>query len=272
MISTFKAKEIAPTTYTIHLGLKDNLADGSVGQVVQVFDLTVDVVENAYAFEPTNYLDNGKARVYGIYNATTGKVKFDLEKLYKNLDKPNTEFEEVVPDGGTSWMNTIGSNEITVPADVDNVYKARNFKITYKPYGNDNFKPASQEFSVEILSEIHEGAHANFKDDKVFLSSNVRDVTIDPAKLGWTDYAGKKIALVSGGSTAMDSRLTAVPTLTVSNPELITATWIRNEIVVALTAEAKVTENLNVYVTVSVVDTWGITTTQKVMVPIKKAE
>ena len=272
MIAKFDAKKIAPTTYTIHLGLKDNLADGSVGHVVQVFDLTVDVVENTYAFEPTNYLDNGKARVYGSYDSATGKVKFDLEKLYKNLDKPNTEFEEVVPDGGDSWMNTIGSNEITVPADVDNVYKARNFKITYKPYGNDNFKPASQEFSVEILSEIHEGAHADFKNDKVFLSSNVRDVTIDPAKLGWTDYAGKKIALVSVGSTTMDSRLTAVPTLTVSNPELITASWIRNEIVVALTAEAKVTENPNVYVTVSVVDRWGITTTQKVMVPIKKAE
>ena len=104
------------------------------------------------------------------------------------------------------------------------------------------------------------------------MSSNVRDVTIDPAKLGWTDYAGKKIALVSVGNTTMDSRLTAVPTLTVSNPELITANWIRNEIVVALTAEAKVTENLNVYVTVSVEDVWGITTTQKVMVPIKKAE
>ena len=274
MIAKFDAKKIAPTTYTIHLGLKDKLAAGSVGYVVQVFDLTVDVVENTYAFEPTNYLDNGKARVYGIYDATTGKVKFDLERLYKNLDLPNTTFKEVTTtgwEGDETWM-TAGSNVITATADNKNVYKARNFEITYKPYGNANFKSASQKFTVEILSEIHEGAHADFKNDKVFLSSNVRDVTIDPAKLGWTDYAGKKIALVSVGNTTMDSRLTAVPTLTVSNPELITANWIRNEIVVALTAEAKVTENLNVYVTVSVEDVWGITTTQKVMVPIKKAE
>ena len=271
MIAKFDAKKIAPTTYTIHLGLKDNLAAGSVGYVVQVFDLTVDVVENTYAFEPTNYLDNGKARVYGIYDATTGKVKFDLERLYKNLDLPNTTFKEVTTtgwEGDETWM-TAGSNIITATANNKNVYKARNFEITYKPYGNANFKSASQKFTVEILSEIHEGAHADFKDDKVFLSSNVRDVTIDPAKLGWTDYAGKKIALVS----TIDSRLTAVPTLTVSNPELITAEWDdNNKIVVALTAEAKVTENLNVYVTVSVEDVWGITTTQKVMVPIKKAE
>lgn len=275
MIATFKAKEIAPTTYTIHLGLKDNLANGSVGQVVQVFDLTVDVVENTYAFEPTNYLDNGKARVYGIYDATTGKVKFDLERLYKNLDLPNTTFKEVTTtgwEGDETWM-TAGSNIITATANNKNVYKARNFEITYKPYGNANFKSASQKFTVEILSEIHEGAHADFKDDKVFLSSNVRDVTIDPAKLGWTDYAGKKIALVPVGNATIDSRLTSVPTLTVSNPELITAKWDdNNKIVVALTAEAKVTENLNVYVTVSVEDVWGITTTQKVMVPIKKAE
>ena len=275
MIATFKAKEIAPTTYTIHLGLKDNLANGSVGQVVQVFDLTVDVVENAYAFEPTNYLDNGKARVYGIYDATTGKVKFDLERLYKNLDLPNTTFKEVTTtgwEGDITWM-TVGSNVITATADNKNVYKARNFEITYKPYGNANFKSASQKFTVEILSEIHEGAHADFKNDKVFLSSQVRNVTIDPATLGWTDYAGKKVALVSVGNTTMDSRLKAQPTLTVSNSELIKAKWnSSHEIEVELTAKAEVTENLNVYVTVSVVDVWGITTTQKVMVPIKKAE
>lgn len=275
MIATFKAKEIAPTTYTIHLGLKDNLANGSVGQVVQVFDLTVDVVENAYAFEPTNYLDNGKARVYGTYDATTGKVKFDLERLYKNLDLPNTTFKEVTTtgwEGDITWM-TAGSNVITATADNKNVYKARNFEITYKPYGNANFKSASQKFTVEILSEIHEGAHADFKNDKVFLSSQVRNVTIDPATLGWTDYAGKKVALVSVGNTTMDSRLKAQPTLTVSNSELIKAKWnSSHEIEVELTAKAEVTENLNVYVTVSVVDVWGITTTQKVMVPIKKAE
>ena len=275
MIATFKAKEIAPTTYTIHLGLKDNLATGSVGQVVQVFDLTVDVVENAYAFEPTNYLDNGKARVYGIYDATTGKVKFDLERLYKNLDLPNTTFKEVTTtgwEGDITWM-IVGSNVITATADNKNVYKARNFEITYKPYGNANFKSASQKFTVEILSEIHEGAHADFKNDKVFLSSQVRNVTIDPATLGWTDYAGKKVALVSVGNTTMDSRLKAQPTLTVSNSELIKAKWnSSHEIEVELTAKAEVTENLNVYVTVSVVDVWGITTTQKVMVPIKKAE
>ena len=267
--ATFDAENIAPTAYTIHLGLKDNLAQGSVDRIVQTFDLTAEVVENTYAFEPTNYLDNGKARVYGKFVA--GQVTFDLERLYKNLDLPNTTFKEVYKQGEDPWMIT-SDNKITVPATEKNIYKARNFEITYKPYGNGNFKKASQKFTVEILSEIHEGAHADFKNDKVFLSSNVRDVTIDPATLGWTDYAGKKIALVSVGSTAMDSRLTAVPTLKVSNPELITASWIRNEIVVALKAEAKVTENPNVYVTVSVVDTWGITTTQKVMVPIKKAE
>lgn len=273
MTAKFDPENIAPTTYTIHLGLRDDLAQGSVDKIVQTFDLTAEVVENAYAFEPTNYLDNGKARVYGTFVA--GKVTFDLEHLYKNLDLPNTTFEELETkgwNGDATWMMTPGSNIITATANNKNVYKARNFEITYKPYGNDNFKKASQKFTVEILSEIHEGAHADFKNDKVFLSSNVRDVTIDPAELGWTDYAGKKIALVSVGSTAMDSRLTAVPTLTVSNSELITASWIRNEIVVALKAEAKVTENPNVYVTVSVVDTWGITTTQKVMVPIKKAE
>ena len=272
MIAKFDAKKIAPTTYTIHLGLKDNLAEGSVGHVVQVFDLTVDVVENAYAFEPTNYLDNGKARVYGKLDIAANTATFDLERLYKNLDLPNTTFKEVCKQGEDPWMIT-SDNTITVEAIEKNVYKARNFEITYKPYGNDNFKEASQKFTVEILSEIHEGAHADFKDDKVFLSSNVRDVTIDPAKLGWTDYAGKKIALVSAGSTTMDSRLTARPTLTVSDSKLISATWnSSNKLEVALTAEAKVTENLNVYVTVSVVDVWGITTTQKVMVPIKKAE
>ena len=274
IIAKFDAEKIAPTTYTIHLGLYDNLAEGSANYVVQKFDLTIDVVENAYAFEPTNYLDNGKARVYGTFVA--GKVTFDLEHLYKNLDLPNTTFEELETkewNGDATWMMTPGSNIITATANNKNVYKARNFEITYNPYGNANFKSASQKFSVEILSEIHEGAHADFKNDKVFLSSNVRDVTIDPAELGWTDYAGKKIALVSVGSTTMDSRLTAQPTLTVSDSKLISATWnSSNKLEVALTAEAKVTENLNVYVTVSVVDVWGITTTQKVMVPIKKAE
>ncbi len=273
MTATFDAENIAPTTYTIHLGLRDNLAQGSVDRIVQTFDLTAEVVENAYAFEPTNYLDNGKARVYG--KLVAGQVTFDLVHLYKNLDMPNTTFEELETkgwNGDETWM-TAGSTIITATANNKNVYKARNFEITYNPYGNANFKSASQKFSVEILSEIHEGAHADFKDDKVFLSSNVRDVTIDPAKLGWTDYAGKKIALVSVGSTTMDSRLTAQPTLTVSDSKLISATWnSSNKLEVALTAEAKVTENLNVYVTVSVVDVWGITTTQKVMVPIKKAE
>ena len=273
MTATFDPENVAPTAYTIHLGLKDELAQGSVGQIVQTFDLTAEVVENAYAFEPTNYLDNGKARVYG--KLVAGQVTFDLVHLYKNLDMPNTTFEELETkgwNGDATWM-TAGSTIITATANNKNVYKARNFEITYNPYGNANFKSASQKFSVEILSEIHEGAHADFKDDKVFLSSNVRDVTIDPAKLGWTDYAGKKIALVSVGSTTMDSRLTAQPTLTVSDSKLISATWnSSNKLEVALTAEAKVTENLNVYVTVSVVDVWGITTTQKVMVPIKKAE
>lgn len=273
MTATFDPENVAPTAYTIHLGLKDELAQGSVGQIVQTFDLTAEVVENAYAFEPTNYLDNGKARVYG--KLVAGQVTFDLVHLYKNLDMPNTTFEELETkgwNGDETWM-TAGSTIITATANNKNVYKARNFEITYNPYGNANFKSASQKFSVEILSEIHEGAHADFKDDKVFLSSNVRDVTIDPAKLGWTDYAGKKIALVSVGSTTMDSRLTAQPTLTVSDSKLISATWnSSNKLEVALTAEAKVTENLNVYVTVSVVDVWGITTTQKVMVPIKKAE
>lgn len=273
MTATFDPENVAPTAYTIHLGLKDELAQGSVGQIVQTFDLTAEVVENAYAFEPTNYLDNGKARVYG--KLVAGQVTFDLVHLYKNLDMPNTTFKELETkgwNGDATWMTT-GSTIITATANNKNVYKARNFKITYNPYGNANFKSASQKFSVEILSEIHEGAHADFKDDKVFLSSNVRDVTIDPAKLGWTDYAGKKIALVSVGSTTMDSRLTAQPTLTVSDSKLISATWnSSNKLEVALTAEAKVTENLNVYVTVSVVDVWGITTTQKVMVPIKKAE
>lgn len=271
--ATFDAENIAPTAYTIHLGLKDNLAQGSVDRIVQTFDLTAEVVENAYAFEPTNYLDNGKARVYG--KLVAGKVTFDLTHLYKNLDMPNTTFKQLETKGwnGDEIWITAGSTIITATANNKNVYKARNFEITYNPYGNANFKSASQKFSVEILSEIHEGAHADFKDDKVFLSSNVRDVTIDPANLGWTDYAGKKIALVSVGSTTMDSRLTAQPTLTVSDSKLISATWnSSNKLEVALTAEAKVTENLNVYVTVSVVDVWGITTTQKVMVPIKKAE
>lgn len=100
-------------------------------------------------------------------------------------------------------------------------------------------------------------------------------MTIDPAKLGWTDYAGKDVALIDvpRTTTIMDSRLTAIPTLTVSNTELIKASWNNDhEIEVELTANAEVTENLNVYVTVSVVDVWGITTTQKVMIPIKKAE
>lgn len=277
MTAKFDAENIAPTTYTIHLGLKDNLAQGSVGQIVQTFDLTAEVVENAYAFEPTNYLDNGKARVYGIFNAVAGTVKFDLESLYKNLDMPNTTFKELETkgwNGDRTWM-TLGSNIITATADNKNIYKARNFEITYNPYGNANFKSASQKFTVEFLSEIREGSHADFKDNKVFLSSKVRKVTIDPAKLGWTDYAGKDVALIDvpRTTTIMDSRLTAIPTLTVSNTELIKASWNNDhEIEVELTANAEVTENLNVYVTVSVVDVWGITTTQKVMVPIKKAE
>lgn len=273
MTAKFDPENIAPTTYTIHLGLRDDLAQGSVDKIVQTFDLTAEVVENAYAFEPTNYLDNGKARVYGTFVA--GKVTFDLEHLYKNLDLPNTTFKQLETkgwNGDETWM-TAGSNIITATANNKNVYKARNFEITYKPYGNDNFKEASQKFTVEILSEIHEGAHADFKNDKVFLSSNVRDVTIDPAKLGWTDYAGEKINLVSVGSTTRDSRLKAEPTLTVSHSELIKATWnSSHEIEVKLTAPSLVKEDLSVYVTVSVVDIWGITTTQKVMVPIKKAE
>jgi len=274
--ATFDPKNVAPTAYTIHLGLRDELAQGSVDQIVQTFDLTAEVVENAYAFEPTNYLDNGKARVYGKFVAD--KVTFDLERLYKNLDLPNTTFKELETKGwkgDDSWMTTVGSNIITATANDKNVYKARNFKIIYNPYGNANFKSASQKFTVEFLSEIREGSHADFKDDKVFLSSNARTVTIDPAKLGWTDYAGKDVALIDvpRTTTIMDSRLTAIPTLTVSNTELIKASWNNDhEIEVELTANAEVTENLNVYVTVSVVDVWGITTTQKVMVPIKKAE
>lgn len=277
MTAKFDAENIAPTTYTIHLGLRDNLAQGSVDQIVQTFDLTAEVVENAYAFEPTNYLDNGKARVYGIFNAVAGTVKFDLESLYKNLDMPNTTFKELETkgwNGDATWM-TAGSNIITATADNKNIYKARNFEINYNPYGNANFKSASQKFTVEFLSEIREGSHADFKDNKVFLSSKVRKVTIDPATLGWTDYAGKDVALIDvpRTTTIMDSRLTAIPTLTVSNTELIKASWNNDhEIEVELTANAEVTENLNVYVTVSVVDVWGITTTQKVMVPIKKAE
>ena len=277
MTAAFDPENVAPTAYTIHLGLKDELAQGSVGQIVQTFDLTAEVVENAYAFEPTNYLDNGKARVYGIFNVVAGTVTFDLESLYKNLDMPNTTFKQLETkgwNGDATWM-TAGSNIITATADNKNIYKARNFEITYNPYGNANFKSASQKFTVEFLSEIREGSHADFKNDKVFLSSKVRNVTIDPAKLGWTDYAGKKIALIDvpRTTTTMDSRLTAIPTLTVSNTELIKASWNNDhEIEVELTANAEVTENLNVYVTVSVVDVWGITTTQKVMVPIKKAE
>ena len=277
MTAKFDAENIAPTTYTIHLGLRDELAQGSVDRIVQTFDLTVDVVENAYAFEPTNYLDNGKARVYGIFDAVAGIVTFDLESLYKNLDMPNTTFKELETkgwNGDATWM-TAGSNIITATADNKNIYKARNFEITYNPYGNANFKSASQKFTVEFLSEIREGSHADFKDDKVFLSSKVRNVTIDPARLGWTDYAGKDVALIDvpRTTTTMDSRLTAIPTLTVSNTELIKASWNNDhEIKVELIANAEVTENLNVYVTVSVVDVWGITTTQKVMVPIKKAE
>lgn len=275
--ATFDAENIAPTAYTIHLGLKDNLALGSVGQIVKTFDLTAEVVENTYAFEPTNYLDNGKARVYGIFDAAAGTVKFDLEKLYKNLDLPNTTFEELDTkgwEGDKTWMKTANSNTITATADNKNVYKARNFEITYKPYGNANFKSASQKFTVEFLSEIYEGSHKEYKDDKVFLSSNAREVTIDPAELGWTDYAGKAIALINPKTgNVSDSRLKNIPTLTVSNTELITAYWTsKNEIQVELTANAKVTENLNVYVTVSVEDVWGITTTQKIMVPVKKAE
>lgn len=276
ILAKFEAENVAPATYTIHLGLRDDFAQGSVNQIVQTFDLTVEVVENAYAFEPTNYLDNGKARVYGIFNADAGTVKFDLEKLYKNLDLPNTTFKELETkgwNGDETWM-TYGSNIITATVGDKNVYKARNFEITYKPYGNANFKSASQKFTVEFLSEIHEGSHADFKNDEVFLSSNAREVTIDPAKLGWTDYAGKAVALINPKTgNVSDSRLKNIPTLTVSNTELITAYWTsKNEIQVELTANAKVTENLNVYVTVSVVDVWGITTTQKIMVPVKKAE
>lgn len=277
ILAEFDAKNVAPTAYTIHLGLKDNLAQGTVDQIVQTFDLTVEVVENAYAFEPTNYLSNGKARVYGIFDAVAGTVKFDLESLYKNLDMPNTTFKELETKGwkgDDSWMITAGSNIITATADDKNVYKARNFEITYKPYGNANFKSASQKFTVEFLSEIREGSHADFKDDKVFLSSNVRTVTIDPAELGWTDYAGKALALIDPKTgNVKDSRLKAIPTLTVSDTKLIEAKWNdAHEIEVGLTANAEVTENLNVYVTVSVEDVWGIKTTQKVMVPIKKAE
>lgn len=276
ILAKFDAKNVAPTTYTIHLGLRDAFDQGTVDQIVQTFDLTVEVVENAYAFEPTNYLSNGKARVYGIFDATARTVKFDLESLYKNLDLDNTTFKELEDKewkGDKTWM-TDGSNIITAKADDKNVYKARNFEITYKPYGNANFKSASQKFTVEFLSEIREGSHADFKDDKVFLSSNVRTVTIDPAELGWTDYAGKALALIDPKTgNVKDSRLKAIPTLTVSDTKLIEAKWNdAHKIEVGLTANAKVTENLNVYVTVSVEDVWGITTTQKVMVPIKKAE
>lgn len=273
ILAEFDAKKVAPTTYTIHLGLRDAFDQGTVDQIVQTFDLTVEVVENAYAFEPTNYLSNGKARVYGIFDATAGTVKFDLESLYKNLDLDHTTFKELKKEGDDSWM-TAGSNTITAKADDKNVYKARNFEIIYSPYGNANFKSASQKFTVEFLSEIREGSHADFKDDEVFLSSNVRNVTIDPAKLGWTDYAGKALALIDPKTgNVKDSRLKAIPTLTVSDTKLIEAKWNdAHEIEVGLTANAEVTENLNVYVTVSVEDVWGITTTQKVMVPIKKAE
>lgn len=273
ILAEFDAKKVAPTTYTIHLGLRDAFDQGTVDKIVQTFDLTVEVVENAYAFEPTNYLSNGKARVYGIFDATAGTVKFDLESLYKNLDLDHTTFKELKKESDDSWM-TAGSNTITAKADDKNVYKARNFEITYSPYGNANFKSASQKFTVEFLSEIREGSHADFKDDKVFLSSNVRTVTIDPAELGWTDYAGKALALIDPKTgNVKDSRLKAIPTLTVSDTKLIEAKWNdAHEIEVGLTANAEVTENLNVYVTVSVEDVWGITTTQKVMVPIKKAE
>ena len=273
ILAKFDAKNVAPTTYTIHLGLKDASDQGFAGGIVQTFDLTVEVVENAYAFEPTNYLDNGKARVYG--KLVAGKITFDLKHLYKNLDMPNTTFKELKTEGwegDKTWIPD-GTTIITATPTDKNVYKARNFEITYKPYGNDNLKPASQKFTVEILSEIREGSHADYKDDKVLLSSNARKVTIDPANLGWTDYAGEKINLVSVGSTTRDSRLKAEPTLTVSDSDLIKATWnSSHEIEVELTASGLVTEDLSVYVTVSVVDIWGITTTQKVMVPIKKAE
>lgn len=272
---TFQNDKVTATSHIVKLVVKNSAGSPLLGtDVVRTINMKVNIAQDnskIFVFNPlTAFFDESKknASGYGVPNTVNSNVDYDLYSLFETItDKANISFV-----AGT-W--TVASGKASIPySDISkgSTAKKHDLTIAYQPFGNTNLAKIQYPFTLAVWSEIERGTHGTVTGK--FLSEAQREQTLKLEDFKWKDSKAASITL------ATDSRIKSV-TLELSdeakNYMELDETDFKSNTTIKVTMKNDVTQvateipGSKSYVTVKVVDTWGVTTSVKVEIPIKKS-
>lgn len=273
---SFNNATVTATGHTVKLVVKDRTGVPALGtDIVRTINLKVNVAQDdskIFAFNPlTAYFDPAfkNASAYGTPDAANDVVAYDLYSLFNEItgaDKANITFTEE-KDG--TWLTDATTSTVKVPyADVK---KLHSLEIAYQPFANTNLAKIKYPFTLKIKSEIAEGTHGTVADKFLSLAKSTFD--LKQTELKWKDYKNGDVLL------GTDTRVELV-TLELSPEAAKYMTLDNKDFKANATIKVSLKSNITIieteipgatsFITMSVTDTWGVVSTVKIPVPIKK--
>lgn len=273
---TFNDATVTATAHIVKLVVRDNTGTTLLGtDIVKTINLTVNVKQDnsiLTVFKPlTAFFDAAKknAKGYGKPNLGNTNVEYDLYTLFEAIsstDKANITFET-----GT-WTNA--SSIVEIPyADISfgTTIAKHDLTIVYQPFANTNLSKIEYPFTLAVWSEIERGTHGTVTNK--LLSEVTRTFALKTTDFTWKDYKAAAITL------ATESRITGI-TLKLSeeaekymkldHTDFKTNTTINVTMLDNITSVETEIPGTVSYITMSVKDAWGVTTSVEIPVPIKK--
>ena len=268
----FQNAKVTATSHIVKLVVKDRSGSTLLGtDVVRKINLKVNIIQDnskIFVFKPlTAFFDESKTNATGYGVPTTTDVEYNLYTLFETIsDQANISFVT-----GT-W--TVASGKVTIPyADISKgtTVKKHDLTIAYQPFANTNLAKIKYPFTLAVWSEIERGTHGTVTGK--FLSEAQRTEKLELAKFIWKDVKGDAITLASDArikSIALELSDEAKNYMTLDYIDFKAHTTINVTMKDNITHVATEIPGSKSYVTVKVVDTWGVTTSVKVEIPIKK--
>lgn len=270
---TFLNNKVTATSHIVKLVVKNSAGSSSLGtDVVRIINLKVNIAQDnskIFVFKPLDaFFDESKKNASGYGAPTTTDVEYDLYTLFATIsdaDKANISLD-------TDWDATDGI--VTIPySDISKGTTANKHDLTiaYQPFGNTNLAKIPYTFTLAVWSEIERGTHGTVTGK--FLSEAQRSEKLELSKFVWKDVKGSAVKLKEDGrikSITLELSDEAKNYMQLDNTDFKTNNTINITMKDNITQIVTEIPGSKSYVTMKVVDTWGVTTSVKVEIPVKK--
>lgn len=270
---TFLNAKVTATSHIVKLAVKNSAGDPSLGtDIVKTINLKVNITQDnskIFVFKPLDaFFDESKKNASGYGAPTATDVEYDLYTLFATISDADKANISLVTD----WDAADG--KVTIPySDISKGTTATKHDLTlaYQPFANTNLAKIPYTFTLAVWSEIERGTHGTVTGK--FLSEAQRSEKLELSKFVWKDVKGSTVKLKD------DARIKSI-TLELSdeakNYMQLDNTDFKTNNTINITMKDNITQIVTEipgsksYVTMKVVDTWGVTTSVKVEIPVKK--